>query len=32
MGTGGEGSTFWLSVLIDLKNRGGRDVFFLVCA
>ena len=31
MGTGGEGAKFWLSVLIDLKNRGVRDVFFLVC-
>jgi putative transposase len=25
------GAKFWLSVLIDLKNRGIRDVFFLVC-
>jgi putative transposase len=31
MGTGGEGAKFWMSVLIDLKNRGVRDVFFLVC-
>ena len=30
-GTGGEGARFWLSVLTDLKNRGVRDVFFLVC-
>src|ERR671929_52029 len=30
-GTGGEGAKFWLSVLVDLKNRGVRDVFFLVC-
>ncbi len=30
-GTGGEGAKFWLSVLIDLKNRGVQDVFFLVC-
>jgi transposase-like protein len=30
-GTGGEGSKFWMSVLVDLKNRGVRDVFFLVC-
>jgi transposase-like protein len=30
-GTGGEGAKFWMSVLIDLKNRGIRDVFFLVC-
>jgi putative transposase len=31
MGTGGEGAKFWMSVLIDLKNRGVADVFFLVC-
>jgi transposase-like protein len=31
MGTGGEGAKFWMGVLIDLKNRGIRDVFFLVC-
>jgi putative transposase len=31
MGTGGEGAKFWMSVLIDLKNRGVKDVFFLVC-
>lgn len=31
MGVGGEGAKFWLSVLVDLKNRGVRDVFFLVC-
>jgi transposase-like protein len=31
MGVGGEGAKFWMSVLIDLKNRGVRDVFFLVC-
>lgn len=30
-GTGGEGAKFWLSVLTDLKNRGVKDVFFLVC-
>jgi transposase-like protein len=30
-GTGGEGAKFWMSVLLDLKNRGVRDVFFLVC-
>src|ERR1700685_2924532 len=29
-GTGGEGARFWLSVLTDLKNRGVRDVLFLV--
>ena len=31
MGTGGEGAKFWMSVLVDLKNRGLVDVFFLVC-
>ncbi|EMD22960.1 Mobile element protein [Amycolatopsis azurea DSM 43854] len=31
MGVGGEGAKFWMSVLIDLKNRGVREVFFLVC-
>jgi putative transposase len=31
VGTGGEGAKFWMSVLIDPKNRGVRDVFFLVC-
>jgi transposase-like protein len=30
-GTGGEGAKFWMSVLVDLKNRGVRDVLFLVC-
>ena len=30
-GAGGEGAKFWLSVLVDLKNRGVRDVFFVVC-
>ena len=30
-GTGGEGAKFWMSVLLDMKNRGVRDVFFLVC-
>jgi putative transposase len=30
-GTGGEGAKFWMSVLTDIKNRGVRDVFFLVC-
>ena len=29
--TGGEGARFWMSVLTDLKNRGVRDVFFVVC-
>ena len=31
MGVGGEGAKFWMSVLTDLRNRGVRDVFFLVC-
>ena len=32
MGTGGgEGAKFWMSFLIGLKNRGVKDVFFLVC-
>jgi transposase-like protein len=30
-GTGGEGAKFWMSVLVDLKNRGVQDVFFVVC-
>ena len=30
-GSSGEGAKFWISVLIDLKNRGVRDVFFVVC-
>jgi transposase-like protein len=30
-GAGGEGAKFWLAVLTDLRNRGVRDVFFLVC-
>jgi transposase-like protein len=30
-GTGGEGAKFWMAVLTDLKNRGVRDVFFVVC-
>ena len=29
-GTGGEGAKFWMSVLTDLRNRGIKDVFFLV--
>ena len=31
MGTGGEGAKFWMAVLTDLRNRGVRDVLFLVC-
>jgi putative transposase len=30
-GSGGEGAKFWMSVLTDIRNRGVRDVFFLVC-
>jgi putative transposase len=30
-GTGGEGAKFWMAVLTDLRNRGMRDVFFVVC-
>ncbi len=30
-GTGGEGAKFWMSVLTDLRNRGVKDTFFLVC-
>jgi putative transposase len=30
-GTGGEGAKFWMSVLTDLRNRGVKDVLFLVC-
>ncbi|RCS61208.1 IS256 family transposase [Microbacterium sp. JB110] len=30
-GQGGEGAKFWMSVLTDMKNRGVRDTFFLVC-
>ena len=30
-GTGGEGAKFWMGVLTDLKNRGVKDTFFLVC-
>jgi putative transposase len=30
-GTGGEGAKFWMAVLTDLKNRGLRDTFFVVC-
>jgi transposase-like protein len=30
-GDGGEGAKHWLHVLTELKNRGVRDVFFLVC-
>src|SRR5271156_1246355 len=30
-GSGGEGAKFWMSVLTDIRNRGVRDVFFVVC-
>jgi transposase-like protein len=31
IGTGGEGSKFWLQVLTEIKNRGVEDVCFVVC-
>lgn len=30
-GTGGEGAKFWMGVLTDIRNRGVKDVFFVVC-
>ncbi len=30
-GTGGEGAKFWMGVLTDLRNRGVKDTFFVVC-
>ncbi|WP_375401403.1 IS256 family transposase [uncultured Amnibacterium sp.] len=30
-GPGGEGAKFWMAVLMEIKNRGVNDVFFLVC-
>ena len=30
-GTGGERAKFWMSVLTDLRNRGVKDTFFVVC-
>jgi transposase-like protein len=30
-GSGGEGAKFWMSVLTDLRNRGVKDTFFVVC-
>jgi putative transposase len=30
-GQGGEGAKFWMAVLTDLKNRGIKDTFFVVC-
>jgi transposase-like protein len=30
-GQGGEGAKSWMSVLTDVRNRGVKDVFFVVC-
>jgi len=30
-GQGGEGAKFWMAVLTDLRNRGVKDTFFVVC-
>jgi putative transposase len=30
-GGGGEGAKFWMAVLTDLRNRGVKDAFFVVC-
>jgi putative transposase len=30
-GQGGEGAKFWMAVLTDIRNRGVRDTFFVVC-
>jgi putative transposase len=30
-GSGGEGAKFWMAVLTDLRNRGIKDTFFVVC-
>jgi transposase-like protein len=30
-GQGGEGAKFWMAVLTDLKNRGVKDAYFVVC-
>src|SRR5579862_6411573 len=30
-GTGGEGAKFWMAVLTDIRNRGVKDSFFVVC-
>ena len=30
-GTGGEGAKYWMNVLIEIKNRGVRDVLMVVC-
>jgi putative transposase len=31
VGSGGAGAKFWMSVLTDIRNRGVKDVFFVVC-
>ncbi|WP_432104175.1 IS256 family transposase [Streptomyces sp. bgisy091] len=31
IGDGGEGATYWLQVLTEIKNRGAADVLMLVC-
>jgi transposase-like protein len=31
VGSGGEGAKFWMSVLTDIRNRGVKDTFFVVC-
>jgi hypothetical protein len=31
-GSGGVGAKLWMSVLTDLRNRGVKDVLFVVCA
>ena len=28
---GGESAKFWLAVLTDIRNRGAKDVFFIIC-
>jgi transposase-like protein len=30
-GSGGGGAKFWMAVLTDLRNRGVKDTFFVVC-
>src|SRR5580700_5253677 len=30
-GSGGEGAKFWMAVLTEMRNRGVRDTFFVVC-
>ena len=30
-GSGGEGAKFWMAVLTDVRNRGIKDTFFVVC-